>query len=168
MIMRQFKVFNRGIKWTLLVAALIVGSMVAQAADDGAEAATGVTATVAAEQNPFNKHQKEFYLSEEKVAFIRPGLVVEIVEASIDDKGVIEARVKITDPRGLPLDRDGIFTPGAVSTSFNRAETHRRPGRAGEFGGRQEDGKGREPEQQHRRAGERVAGDAFRGSAGQH
>ena len=78
----------------------------------------GLVVSVAAERPIFTKNQKAFYLTEQELAFIRPGLVVEIVDASIDEDGTIRARLKITDPRGLPLDRDGIFTPGPVSTSL--------------------------------------------------
>ena len=78
----------------------------------------GLVVSVAAERPIFTKNQKAFYLTEQELAFIRPGLVVTIVDASIDEDGTIRALLKMTDPRGLPLDRDGIFTPGAVSTSL--------------------------------------------------
>ena len=74
--------------------------------------------TIAAEAPVFTKNQKAFYLNEQELAFIRPGLVVSITSATIDNDGLIQAWVKMTDPRGLPLDRNGVFTPGAVSTSF--------------------------------------------------
>ena len=78
----------------------------------------GLVVSVAAERPIFTKNQKAFYLTEQELAFIRPGLVVEIVEGSIEEDGTIKARFTATDPRGLPLDRTGVFTPGAVSTSF--------------------------------------------------
>ena len=78
----------------------------------------GLVVSVAAERPIFTKNQKAFYLTEQELAFIRPGLVVKIVDASIDEDGTIKARFTATDPRGLPLDRSGVFTPGAVSTSF--------------------------------------------------
>jgi len=46
-----------------------------------------------------------------------PGLVIALQEASITD-GVASALVKITDGAGVPLDRDGRYTTGAVSVSF--------------------------------------------------
>jgi len=72
-----------------------------------------------AQQEPvFTKNDKAFYLEKHLQLFIRPGLVVEILEASIADDGTIRTRFRLTDPQGLPLDRAGIFTPGAVTTSF--------------------------------------------------
>jgi OmcA/MtrC family decaheme c-type cytochrome len=53
-----------------------------------------------------------------QIAFIRPGIIVKIVSASIASDGTITARATITDPSGMPLDRAGITTPGSVSMSF--------------------------------------------------
>jgi hypothetical protein len=61
---------------------------------------------------------KELYLTESELAFIRPGLVLEILDVTIPSDLQPEVTFKITDPAGLPLDRAGIFTPGPVSTSF--------------------------------------------------
>ena len=49
---------------------------------------------------------------------MRPGLVFTIQSAQIASDGTISTVFTITDPKGVPLDRDGIVTPGAVSTSF--------------------------------------------------
>ncbi len=78
----------------------------------------GLAATVTEQRPPFTPNQKAFYLTPEQVNFVRPGLVVKILSASIDAEGRIQARFKITDPRGLALDRLGVSTPGAVSLSF--------------------------------------------------
>lgn len=61
---------------------------------------------------------REFYLTESQVAFIRPGLVVEVLDVVIPSDLRPEVTFMLTDPAGLPLDRAGIFTPGSVSTSF--------------------------------------------------
>ena len=61
---------------------------------------------------------KEFYLTESQVAFIRPGLVVDVVDIAIPADLKPEVTFMISDPAGLPLDRSGVFTPGPVSTSF--------------------------------------------------
>jgi hypothetical protein len=61
---------------------------------------------------------KETYLTEAEVAFIRPGLDLEILDVVIPTDLQPEVTFKLTDPAGLPLDRDGVFTPGPVSTSF--------------------------------------------------
>jgi len=61
---------------------------------------------------------KEFYLTEAEMIFVRPGLVLEIIDVVIPADLQPEVTFKITDPKGLPLDREGVFTPGPVSTSF--------------------------------------------------
>ena len=58
------------------------------------------------------------HLDESQVNFIRPGIQVKIVSAGIAPDGTITARVNISDPKGLPLDRDGVNTPGTVSISL--------------------------------------------------
>lgn len=67
---------------------------------------------------PFTVHQKAFYLDPVQVNFVRPGLVIKISSAEIATDGTIRVRFKLTDPQGLPLDRLGITTPGAVSVSL--------------------------------------------------
>lgn len=57
-------------------------------------------------------------LSEADVNFIRPGLVMKVAGAEIAQDGTIKAKIKLTDTRGLPLDREGVSTPGTVSVSF--------------------------------------------------
>ena len=52
------------------------------------------------------------------INFIRPGLVMKVTGASIAADGTIKAKVKLTDPKGLPLDRVGVTTPGSVSVSL--------------------------------------------------
>ena len=69
--------------------------------------------------NPgFRANEKAAYMDQNLVNFIRPGVKVKIVSAAIAKDGTITARVNITDPKGLPLDRDGITTPGPVSMSL--------------------------------------------------
>jgi OmcA/MtrC family decaheme c-type cytochrome len=52
------------------------------------------------------------------VNFVRPGLVYKILSAQVAADGTVTARIRITDPRGLGLDRAGIKTPGSVSGSL--------------------------------------------------
>jgi hypothetical protein len=47
-----------------------------------------------------------------------PGLVLNIVDTSIDAQGTVKVRFRITDGGGIPLDRDGLYTEGAVVTRF--------------------------------------------------
>ena len=50
--------------------------------------------------------------------FVRPGLTLKILSAQIASDGTISATISVTDPQGLPLDRGGVLTPGAVAISF--------------------------------------------------
>lgn len=63
----------------------------------------------------FTVHDKAYYADSATVDFVRPGLLVKITAASIASDGTIRARFKLTDPKGLPLDRDGVTTPGPVT-----------------------------------------------------
>src|ERR1700680_1923167 len=66
----------------------------------------------------FSKRDKAYYADANVINFVRPGLVFKVASASIASDGTITARVLVTDPQGLPLDRLGIDTPGAVAMSF--------------------------------------------------
>jgi OmcA/MtrC family decaheme c-type cytochrome len=57
-------------------------------------------------------------LDQNQMGFLRPGIVVKILSAGVKSDGTISARVTVTDPAGLPLDKDGINPPGAVAMSF--------------------------------------------------
>lgn len=73
--------------------------------------------SIAAQQAGFPRHDLAFYLDPSLVDLVRPGLKLKITAVAIQ-KNQFVVRFKVTDPKGLPLDRDGVFTPGAVSTSF--------------------------------------------------
>lgn len=60
---------------------------------------------------------KAAFLSDRQQSFIRPGLVLDILSARVEGDGTVRYQFRITDPRGVPLDREGIVTPGAVSVS---------------------------------------------------
>ncbi len=66
----------------------------------------------------YTEVNKEFYLTEAEILFVRPGLELEILDTVIPADLMPEVTFSISDPAGLPLDREGIFTPGPVSTSF--------------------------------------------------
>jgi OmcA/MtrC family decaheme c-type cytochrome len=78
----------------------------------------GGAALVSAPSSPFRVTDKAFYADERTVNFVRPGLQFTILGAEIAADGTVRARVKVTDPRGLGLDREGITTPGNVNMSF--------------------------------------------------
>ncbi len=65
----------------------------------------------------YTPKDKAFYADANTVNFVRPGLVLKVFSANIASDGTITARIRITDPQGLPLDRLGVTTPGAVSIS---------------------------------------------------
>ena len=70
------------------------------------------------ELGALTKHDLAYYLDEASLAFIRPGLVLQITSVQIGADNGVTVFFKITDPKGMPLDRFGINTPGPVSTSF--------------------------------------------------
>jgi OmcA/MtrC family decaheme c-type cytochrome len=66
----------------------------------------------------FTTRDKAYYMDEKQAAFVRPGLVIDITSGEIANDGTMKVTFKLTDPRGAPLDRTGVVTPGAVSVSF--------------------------------------------------
>jgi OmcA/MtrC family decaheme c-type cytochrome len=65
-----------------------------------------------------NRNQKAFYAAPSVTAFVRPGLVIKITSARVAQDGTISVMFALTDPKGVPLDRTGVSTPGAVALSF--------------------------------------------------
>ncbi|HLH01065.1 MAG TPA: OmcA/MtrC family decaheme c-type cytochrome [Bryobacteraceae bacterium] len=81
-------------------------------------ALAGAIGLQSAGRGTFTKRDKAYYADPKIINFVRPGLVFKVASASIANDGTITARVLVTDPQGLPLDRLGINTPGVVSISF--------------------------------------------------
>ncbi len=75
-------------------------------------------ALLSSDKSPYSPSEKAFYADEAVIAFVRPGLTIKIVAHEIATDGTVKVRYKLTDPKGLPLDRLGITTPGTISTSF--------------------------------------------------
>ena len=73
---------------------------------------------VSAGEPQYSVYEKARYADANLVAFVRPGLKFQITKAGIAADGTITAQYKITDPKGLPLDKDGVYTPGTVSASL--------------------------------------------------
>jgi OmcA/MtrC family decaheme c-type cytochrome len=69
----------------------------------------------------YNRHQKAHYLSQAQIDFVRSGIVFKIVQAQIASDGTIVSTFKITDPEGLPLDLNGMTTPGPVKVGMTLA-----------------------------------------------
>jgi OmcA/MtrC family decaheme c-type cytochrome len=81
--------------------------------------ALAATAVVVSAPNlPFTPLEKAFYADPNTISFVRPGLGFRIISAVVAADGTVTARFRVTDPLGVPLDREGIDTPGPVSTSF--------------------------------------------------
>jgi OmcA/MtrC family decaheme c-type cytochrome len=73
---------------------------------------------VAQVRPPVNRKPRLAEMSQAQINYIRPGIKVKIVSAGIAKDGTITARVNITDPKGVPLDRTGVNTPGPVTLNF--------------------------------------------------
>ncbi len=56
--------------------------------------------------------EKAYYADANLVAFVRPGLVFKISRRTVATDGTVKVRYTITDPKGLPLDRDGRLHAG--------------------------------------------------------
>jgi OmcA/MtrC family decaheme c-type cytochrome len=72
----------------------------------------------APKKTQFTVHDKAYYADAATVTFVRPGFNISIVSAKIATDGTISVQYKLSDPKGLPLDRNGIETPGTISVSF--------------------------------------------------
>src|SRR3990172_6749812 len=79
----------------------------------------GVGITIAGDdaQRKYLSSEKEFYLTEAELAWLRPGLNLRIQNVEISGS-TVTATFRISDDQDQPLDRLGIETPGTVSTSF--------------------------------------------------
>lgn len=66
----------------------------------------------------FTTTDMEYYLSDDTIAFVRPGLRIKVNSVTIpaDRKPVVD--ITVTDNFNNPLDRLGLATPGSVSISF--------------------------------------------------
>src|SRR5258708_34104267 len=80
-----------------------------------------VAVTAAADsgrRSQYTPRDKAFFLDDPTVQFVRPGLAIKVHSGAIASDGTISVTVGLADPQGLPLDRAGVTTPGAVSLSF--------------------------------------------------
>jgi OmcA/MtrC family decaheme c-type cytochrome len=72
----------------------------------------------ATKRTVFTPHDKAYYADANTISFVRPGMAIKIVSANIAADGTLAVDYKLTDPKGLGLDRLGVSTPGAISVSF--------------------------------------------------
>jgi len=73
----------------------------------------------------YTARDKAAYAQKDVVAFVRPGLSIKILSAEISGDGTISTTFSVSDPKGLPLDRLGVNTPGVISPSFIAARIPR-------------------------------------------
>lgn len=99
--MRSARRSGGWMKWTLAALVLITSTVLVSSTD-----------------SPFTQRDKAYYADEATINFVRPGLVFKILGHEIAADGTVKVRFRITDPKGVPLEREGINTPGPVSTSF--------------------------------------------------
>jgi OmcA/MtrC family decaheme c-type cytochrome len=87
-------------------------------ADTGRRRAAGPTTGAPSPQKPFATTDLEYYLTDDGVAYIRPGLNIKVNSVTIgsDRRPVIE--LTLTDNMNQPLDRLGQVTPGPISLSY--------------------------------------------------
>lgn len=68
--------------------------------------------------NHYSPFDKEHYLTDAQIAFVRPGFNVTVTDYSIAEDGTVKVRYQIKDDQGAPLDMDGVYTPGPISLSW--------------------------------------------------
>src|SRR5450759_4740467 len=78
----------------------------------------GAAVLSSATKSAFTPRDRAYYADQNTINFVRPGLTMTIVSAKIADDGTLSVDYKLTDPKGLGLDRLGVTTPGAIAPSF--------------------------------------------------
>lgn len=66
----------------------------------------------------YSVFDKEFYLTDAQIGFIRPGLNMQVTDWAIAGDGTVSVEFTVADRAGLPLDMDGIETPGLIRLNF--------------------------------------------------
>ncbi len=76
---------------------------------------------ISATKSSWTKRDKAFFADADTLAFVRPGLKITIQSVDAAADGVVRARVSFTDEQDVPLDRNGVFTPGAIVARWTLA-----------------------------------------------
>ncbi len=69
-------------------------------------------------KSPYGPHDKATYLSSVIIDFLRPGLTLAIQSGTVANDGTITVVYTVADPLGLPLDYNGVYTPGPLSIGY--------------------------------------------------
>ncbi len=81
-------------------------------------AVAALTFVSAATYNRYGALDKRHFLTEEQIAFVRPGLNLDVQEIEVTDARQVRVTFTVADDRGLPLDLDGVRTPGPIRARF--------------------------------------------------
>ena len=73
--------------------------------------------TAGSVKHDFAINQKAALGQSSVIDFVRPGLVLKVLSASIGADGTMAATVSLSDPEGLQLDPTGVATPGAITVA---------------------------------------------------
>ncbi|HWR53885.1 MAG TPA: OmcA/MtrC family decaheme c-type cytochrome [Bryobacteraceae bacterium] len=84
----------------------------------GVLAASGLALLSSDDIPVYTTADKAYYADAETLNYIRPGLKLDILGATIGNDGTIKVRFKLADPKGVPLDRTGVETAGAITTRW--------------------------------------------------
>jgi OmcA/MtrC family decaheme c-type cytochrome len=69
-------------------------------------------------KSPYGPHETAAYLSPVIIDFLRPGLKISIVSGIVASDGTITVVYTVADPVGLPLDTNGVYTPGPLNIRY--------------------------------------------------
>lgn len=107
---------NHGRLLRTLLLVLLAGTITVSMSATGRRRAVDPSPTPS---NPaYRSDQVEAYLSEDTIAYIRPGLKVKVNSLTIQANRKILVDVSFTDDFDQPIDRLGKTTPGPISASF--------------------------------------------------
>src|ERR1051326_6345072 len=106
------------IRTTIAMLAFVTLSLTATAATRRAVTPPASTSPAPAQASRYLPSQVEAYLSDDGIAYIRPGFHIKVNSVTIgsDRKPVVD--LNYFDDLNQPLDRLGQTTPGALSLSF--------------------------------------------------
>jgi OmcA/MtrC family decaheme c-type cytochrome len=104
-----------------LVTAMTAGALLILPMSNGRVTRAVSRAGAAQSNDPktlFTPQQKEFWLTADEFGFIRPGFKITVNSITIDATLHPVVDITYTDDQGVPLDRNGVITPGPLSISF--------------------------------------------------